>query len=51
MLNFDSAGALGGIATSSCLSHWRYESLEDFILKKKEMRKAARRKFLGISLG
>ncbi len=51
MLIFGSAGQNGGIATSSCASNWTFESLEDFNLKKKEIRKATRRKFLGISLG
>lgn len=51
MLIFGSLGHNGSIATSTCASNWTFESQEDFDLKKKEIQKAARRKFLGISLG
>lgn len=51
ILIFGNTEQKGGVATSSCASNWTFESLEDFHVKKKEIRKATRRKFLGISLG
>lgn len=51
ILIFGYRGGNGGLSTSICSSNLTFKSQEDFSLKKKEIKKATRRKFLGISLG
>lgn len=51
ILIFGYKGQKGGVATSNCSSNWILNSEEEFSLKKNEIDKATRRKFLGIFPG